>query len=102
MVVVGCGFVSIAWYSLCCDLLQTFFVALVVVTNSPQNAAKRRKYCDLAISIYGTKYLGGLKYPTREINRGPKLGGYGPLSPLKTFFWFLPAAGDESLRGDQF
>ena len=35
--------------------------------------------------------IGGAKKPrplfrSVEINRGPKLGGHGPLSPLKTFF----------------
>jgi hypothetical protein len=42
-------------------VMNIFCGALAVVANLPQNAAKRRKYRDLAISLCGTKYLGGLK-----------------------------------------
>ena len=31
--------------------------------KAPQNIAKHHKYCELAISLCGTKYLGGLKKP---------------------------------------
>jgi hypothetical protein len=61
--------------------------------KTPQNAAKKpakcRKYSELAISLCRTKYLGGLKkthplFRSVEINCGPKLGGHGSLSPLKS------------------
>jgi len=62
-----------------------------ILLKMPENAGKRRKYHELAISLRGTKYLGGLKIPhpffrTVEINRGPKLWGHSPLSPPRTFF----------------
>ena len=31
--------------------------------KTPENAGKRRKYCELAISLRGSKYLGRLKKP---------------------------------------
>ena len=57
----------------------------------PENAGKCRKYRELAISLCGTKYLGGLKIPhplfrTVEINRGPKFGGARPPFPPENIF----------------
>ena len=45
-------------------LPQTCPRLLPVCHKTPQNTAKCRKYCKLAISLCGTKYLGGLKNPT--------------------------------------
>ena len=91
MAVVVCGFVLyvVTCYELFCVARSR---SSPIRRKMPQDAAKCRKYHELAISLYGTKYLGGgAKTPCPlfwavENNRGPKLRGHGPLSPLTTLF----------------
>jgi hypothetical protein len=61
--------------------------------KTPENATKHRKTPQ--IFLVGDKssrdqIFGGAKktapFSAVEINRGPKLGGQGPLSPQKTYF----------------